>query len=344
MPFFDSRKGSYADRAPNSLRRRHTGKVTGSAQLLLLIETAAAFAGLIFGSFLNVCIVRLPQGESIVAPRSRCPACGHGIRWYDNFPVLSWLALKAHCRDCHSAISWQYPAVELATAAWFAAAAFNFAAMVSLAQPAQPYSAEEWAISAISALSIATLGFLLIGLMVMDWQTYLLPNAFTFGGIAAAFFLTCSEAIFLAPGEDQIVLNSTHQLRLRSPGSFASQGNVFLTGPEHLIYGRIASACGVALLLFSIRWIYKVIRKRDGMGMGDVKLLAMIAAFLGFWPAILALFVGVLTAALYSVALVTKGRATATTRIAFGSFLALGGLFSAVFGDRVIAAYSLLLQ
>jgi leader peptidase (prepilin peptidase)/N-methyltransferase len=232
----------------------------------------------------------------------------------------------------------------LATASWFAIAISGFATMVSSAPTAQPYSAEEWAIAAISALSIAVLGFLLIGLMVMDWQTYLLPDAFTFGGMAAAFFLTCSEAIFLAPGEEQIVLNSTHQLRLRSPGSFASQGNVFMTGPEHLIYGRVAAACGVALLLLAIRWIYKALRKREGMGMGDVKLLAMIAAFLGFWPAILALFIGVLTAAIYSVVLVTKGRATAATRIAFGSFLALGGLVSAVCGERIIAAYSLLLQ
>nr|WP_246409346.1 A24 family peptidase [Granulicella aggregans] len=308
------------------------------------MEAAAAFVGLIFGSFLNVCIARLPQGASVVTPRSRCMSCGHTVRWYDNFPVLSWLALRARCRDCKAAISWQYPAVEIATAAWFAIAVSGFARMVSSAQPGQGYSTEEWAISAVSTLSIALLGFLLIGLMMMDWQTYLLPDAFTLGGMAAAFFLTCSEAIFLAPGEDQIVLNSTHQLRLRSPGSFASMGNVFLTGPEHLIFGRLAAACGVALLLLSIRWIYKALRQREGMGMGDVKLLAMIAAFLGFWPAILALFVGVLTAAIYSVALVTKGRGTVTTRIAFGSFLALGGLFSAVFGDRVIAAYSLLLQ
>jgi leader peptidase (prepilin peptidase) / N-methyltransferase len=315
--------------------------VTVSEQLFLLLEASAGFVGLIFGSFLNVCIARLPQGESIVSPRSRCISCGHTIRWYDNFPVLSWLTLQARCRDCKSAISWQYPAVEIATAAWFAMAASGLVRMIA---SAQPLSGKEWAISAISSLSIALLGFLLIGLMVMDWQTYLLPNAFTLGGIAAAIFLVCSEAIFLGPGEDQIVLNSTHQLRLRSPGSFASQGNVFLTGPEHLIYSRVAAACGIALLLLTIRWTYKALRKREGMGMGDVKLLAMIAAFLGFWPAVLALFVGVLTAAVYSVALVTKGRATATTRIAFGSFLALGGLFSAMFGHRVIAAYSLLLH
>jgi len=318
--------------------------VTGSAQLHFLIEAAAFLAGLVFGSFLNVCIARVPRGESIVTPGSRCVACGRGIRWYDNFPLLSWLALKARCRDCGTSISWRYPAVELATGAWFAIVTSRFAGMLASPSPVQPYSMEEWAISAIATLSLAVLGFLLIGLMVMDWQTHLLPDAFTFGGMAAAFFLVCSQAIFLGPGEDQIVMNSSRQLRLRSPGSFAAQGNVFLTGPEHLIFGRVAAACGVALLLLAIRWIYKALRQRDGMGLGDVKMLAMIAAFLGFWPAILALFVGVLTAAAYAVTLVARRRATAATRLPFGSFLAIGGLIAAVFGDRIIAAYAQLLQ
>ena len=200
------------------------------------------------------------------------------------------------------------------------------------------------AIEIIASISVAVLGFLLIGLMVMDWQTGLLPDLFTFGGIAAAFFLVCSQAIFLAPGEDQIVLNTTHQLRLRSPGSFASRGNVFLTGPESLIFGRIAAACGVALLLLAVGWTYKALRKRDGMGLGDVKMLAMIAAFLGFWPAILALFVGVITAAFYSIVLIARRRAGASTRIAFGSFLALGGLISAAYGSEIVAWYSSLLR
>jgi leader peptidase (prepilin peptidase)/N-methyltransferase len=318
--------------------------VTGSQQLSFFIEAAAFLAGLIFGSFLNVCIARIPRGESIVTPRSRCLGCGHAVRWYDNFPLLSWLALRARCRDCKATISWRYPAVELATAIWFAIAAYRVASMLASPSSAPPYSVEEWMISAIASVSLAVLGFLLIGLMVMDWQTYLLPDAFTFGGMAAALFLVCCQAIFLGPGEDQIVMNSNRQLRLRSPGSFAAQGNVFITGPEHLIFGRVAAVCGVALLLLAIRWIYKALRHRDGMGLGDVKMLAMIAAFLGFWPAILALFCGVLTAAIISVALLTKGRATAATRIPFGSFLAIGGLIAAVFGDRIIAAYTLLLQ
>ena len=178
----------------------------------------------------------------------------------------------------------------------------------------------------------------------MDWQTGLLPDAFTFGGMAAAFFLVCSQAIVLGPGEGQVVLNSSKQLRLRSPGSFAAQGNVFLTGPESLIFGRLAAVVGVALLLLAIRGTYKALRKRDGMGLGDVKMLAMIAAFLGFWPAIVALFVGVLTAALYSVGLMMRRRAGASTRIAFGSFLGAGGLFAAVWGQRVVEWYGGLLR
>ena len=308
------------------------------------MEAAAFLVGLLFGSFLNVCIARLPRGENVVAPRSRCVSCGHMIRWYDNFPLLSWIALRARCRDCGASISWQYPAVEFFAGTWFAIAMGHLGRMLAEPSPSPPYSSEEWIVAAVAALALAILGFLLIGLMVMDWQTGLLPDIFTFGGMAAAFFLVCSQAIVLGPGEGQVVLNSTKQLRLRSPGSFASQGNVFLTGPESLIFGRLAAVVGVTLLLLAIRGTYKALRKRDGMGLGDVKMLAMIAAFLGFWPAILALFVGVLTAAAYSVLLILRGRAGASTRIAFGSFLAVGGLVAAVYGQGVVAWYGGLLR
>jgi leader peptidase (prepilin peptidase)/N-methyltransferase len=191
---------------------------------------------------------------------------------------------------------------------------------------------------------LAVLGFLLIGLMVMDWQTQRLPDAFTLTGIAIGFVLICVQAYFLAPGEGDIVLNTTHQLRLSSPGSFQSQGNVFLTGTEALIMGRIAAIAGAALLLLTIRRIYKALRKRDGMGLGDVKLLAMIAAFLGFGEALLALFAGVVAASVYGLALLARGRAGAATRLPFGSFLAAGGLFAALFGPQIVAWYTGLLR
>jgi len=140
------------------------------------------------------------------------------------------------------------------------------------------------------------------------------------------------------------VLNTTHQLRLSSPGSFTAQGNVFLTGTEALIMGRIAAIAGAALLLLAVRWAYKALRKRDGMGLGDVKLLAMIAAFLGFSESLLALFAGVLAASVFGAVLLARGKAGAATRLPFGSFLAAGGLFAALFGAQIIGWYTGLLR
>ena len=195
----------------------------------------------------------------------------------------------------------------------------------------------------ISFISVAILGFLLIGLMVMDWQMMILPNAFTLGGIFIALVLICSQAIFLGPKEDQVLLTK-HSLHLTSPGGVTDNGNVFLTGPESLILGRIATICGAALLLLLIRWLYKAIRHREGMGLGDVKLIAMIAAFLGFWPAVLSLFIGTLSAALYGVFLLVRGKAGATSKLAFGSFLCAGGLIAAMYGNRLIDSYIALLH
>ena len=177
----------------------------------------------------------------------------------------------------------------------------------------------------------------------MDWQTHLLPDAFTLTGIAIGLFLVCIQAVSLGPTQGQVLL-TRQSIRLTSPGGVSDNGNVFLTGPEALIGGRILAVCGIALFMLAIRWIYATIRHREGMGLGDVKLLAMIAAFLGFWPAILSLFVGVFAASVYGVFLIARGKATAASKLAFGSFLAAGGLYAAQFGDRIIESYSILLR
>jgi leader peptidase (prepilin peptidase)/N-methyltransferase len=309
--------------------------------LFLLYEAGAFILGLLFGSFLNVCISRLPQRESIVHPRSHCPQCDASIRWHDNIPLLSWLFLRGRCRDCRQPIPWRYPLVELAIGLWFAIVAYRcFAAWTT---PAMPLSLENQTALVLVGLGLATLGFLLIGLMVIDWQTLLLPDAFTLSGIAIALMLIFVRAAFLGPVEDQIVL-SNHHITLTSPGGVTDHGNLFFTGPENLIMSRIAAICGAALILLLIRWLYKTLRHREGMGFGDAKLLAMIAAFLGFWPAVLALFVGVLLATAYAVFLLLRGKARATSKLAFGSFLALGGLFVAQFGNRLIDMYTALLR
>jgi leader peptidase (prepilin peptidase) / N-methyltransferase len=312
--------------------------------LLLLYAVIAFILGLLFGSFLNVCISRLPKHESIVHPRSRCPQCGAAIRWYDNIPLLSWVVLQGRCRDCKQAIPWRYPLVELAMGLWLLYAvklfwsATHLDSTITAAATTFP-TESQIAIYLLAVFGLAILGFLLIGLMVMDWQTLLLPDAFTLTGIAIGLFLVFIRAAFLGPTEDQVIL-SNHHITLTSPGGVTDNGNVFLTGPEHLILGRIAAICGAALLLLLVRWLYKALRHREGMGLGDVKLLAMIAAFLGFWPAVLALFFGVLTATVYAVFLLARGKAHAASKLAFGSFLCIGGLIAAQFGNRLIEVYT----
>jgi leader peptidase (prepilin peptidase)/N-methyltransferase len=308
-----------------------------------MFEATGFALGLLFGSFLNVCISRLPEGKSVVHPRSYCPKCGAPIRWYDNVPVLSWLILGGRCRDCSQSIPWRYALVEFAMGLWLLQSvrafwdATHFDPTITAQAVIFPTDSQI-AIYLVSVTGIAILGFLLIGLLVMDWQTMILPDAFTLTGIAIALLLVCTQAIFLGPNEDQVLLTK-HSLHLTSPGGVVDHGNVFLTGAESLIFGRIVAILGAALLLLIIRWLYRAIRHREGMGLGDVKLLAMIAAFLGFWPAVLSLFLGAIAASLYGALLLARGKAGASSKLAFGSFLCCGGLVSAQYGNRLIDMY-----
>ncbi len=300
-----------------------------------ILDVAAFLLGLLFGSFLNVCVSRLPHHQSIVNPRSHCPTCQHPIRWYDNIPILSFLLLRARCRDCGTPISVQYPLVELTTALWFTLVATRIAHILFL-NSLGPIPVDALINALLGELALAILGFLLLGLLVMDWQTLRLPDAFTLTGIAIALFLVCTQAIFLGPKEDQVLLH--HKAPITAAMS-VEKGNVFLTGPESLIGGRFLAILAIAAILLAVRAAYQLLRHREGLGLGDVKLLAMIAAFLGFRPALLALFLGVLAAAVYALTLLARRRATPTTRLPLGSFLAAGGLLAAAFGPTLIARY-----
>lgn len=307
-------------------------------------ESAAFVLGLIFGSFLNVCISRLPAHESLWAPRSRCRSCGKTIAWYDNLPVVSWVLLRGKCRGCGERISWRYPAVELAMGVWFAKFIGGTVAGIVFYHYNWDFAKPDFAWDLnnfVPYFSIAILGFLLIGLMVMDWQTQKLPNAFTITGIVIGFLLTCVRAAYLLPHEDEVILHGPNPLS--SPGNVVDAGNVLLTGPEHVVLGRLGSIVAAGCLLLVVGWLYKLARKRDGLGFGDAKLLAMIAAFLGFWPAMLALFVGVVTCSAYALVLILRGKAQAATRLPLGSFLCLGGLVAALVGAPLIAWYASLL-
>jgi len=210
----------------------------------------------------------------------------------------------------------QYPAVEFATGLWFATAiGISFQGITSILSLLSP-------IALLQSLSLCALGFLLIGLAVMDWQTQLLPDEFTLGGLFLGLVFVATESFFIPSIEYK----------------------TFFTPEETLIGEHILAALGGYLLLVIIRFLYKRLRKRDGMGLGDAKLLALIAIFLGFWPAIVALFLAVLTASIYGVGLLLRGRASATSKLPFGSFLAATGLLSALVGDRIIDWYTALFR
>lgn len=248
----------------------------------------ALLAGLMFGSFLNVCIARLPSHQSIAVPPSHCLHCGASIRMRDNIPVLSWLWLKGRCRNCHVRISIQYPLVELGTAALFVACFLH--------------TGPTW-----QTLVDTVACFLLLGLAVMDGQTMLLPDSFTLTGIAAAFLLK-----ILAPG---------------------------IHARVHVAVQTLADAAIAAAMLLAIRGFYLLVRRREGVGLGDVKLLAMMAAFMGLPLALFAYFFGVLAAALFAIVLLMRRKVRASDRIPFGSFLAAAGIVAIFIGKPAIAWY-----
>ena len=205
--------------------------------------------GLVFGSFLNVCIYRLPRGLSVVSPGSACPNCGNHIRPYDNVPVFSWLLLGGKCRNCKTKITGRYAAVELITASVFVACYAHFGL-----SPA--------------TLKCSVLGFLLIGLIFTDAETHLLPDKMTLPGLALglafSLFVPVNDlASMILPAVFQIPVSSDFSWRLFS---FAD--------------ALLGAAIG-ASFLYGAGAIYLRWRGVEGMGFGDVKLMAMIGSFVG---------------------------------------------------------------
>lgn len=259
----------------------------------------AALFGLLFGSFANVVIWRLPRGESLVAPGSHCPQCGHAIRWYDNIPVLSWLVLRGRCRDCGAPIPARYPLVELASGVLFALAVVRFGATPQ-------------------ALVAAAVFWLLLVLAVIDLDHMRLPNALvaTLGGIALAGAL-----VFELAG-----VPLTPLVGVSASGIFSHPLAVALAGA--LIGAGFSGAVAAA---------YAGLRKRSGLGMGDVKLLGALGLAIGPYV-LLALFAGsVLGVAGWAIGSKARGREGA--RIPFGPFVAAGGLIAALAGPEMLGWY-----
>jgi leader peptidase (prepilin peptidase)/N-methyltransferase len=263
-----------------------------------MLEAVLAFlAGLLIGSFLNVCIYRLPRDLSVVRPRSYCPACEKQIAWYDNIPVASYLMLGGRCRHCKAKIPLRYLLVELGTAAAFAIC------VIALGPT-------------LAALKYAVFSAILIMLLASDLEERILPDEFTLGG--AVVGIVFAAVVPIDAGIVTFLLSSALGLRMASVA-------------EALVSAWIAGGA-----IWFVGWLYEKIRHREGMGFGDVKMIAMIGAFLGFQETLLTLILASVLGSVTGVAyvLITK-KDMSTYELPFGSFIGLAGLVVALWGHVV---------
>jgi leader peptidase (prepilin peptidase)/N-methyltransferase len=223
-----------------------------------VIASAVFVLGLVFGSFLNVCIYRLPRGLSVVAPRSACPNCGKPIPFYDNIPVLSWILLGARCRECKARITARYAAVELLTGALFLLCYWHFGLGLAM-------------------LKCLLLAFLLLGLIFTDAETHLLPDKMTLPGLAVGLIFSLITPV-----------NDLASLAL--PGVMDIPVSADITWRLFSFLDSLLGAAVGAGFLYGAGVVYLRWRGIEGMGFGDVKLMAMIGAFLGVRLTIVTIF------------------------------------------------------
>jgi leader peptidase (prepilin peptidase)/N-methyltransferase len=249
---------------------------------LWALVTLAVF-GLIVGSFLNVCIYRLPRKQSVNWPGSRCTACDRPLSWYENIPVVSWVALRGRCRTCGERISVMYPLVELITSGLFVAG---------------------YLIYGLTPLLAVRLAFAcaMVVLFAIDLRHHLLPNVITVPGIVIGFALS----LFLPPGWKSALI-----------GLLAGGG-----------------------VLFAIAEAYYRLRGIEGLGMGDVKMLSMIGAFLGWKLMLVTLVLGSFAGSIIGLGVIALGRGGMKAALPFGTFLAVGALTAAVVGDPIVEWYT----
>ena len=225
------------------------------------------FLGLAFGSFLNVCIYRLPLDMSVVTPRSACPKCKQGIALYDNFPVLSWLILRGRCRHCKAAISARYLVIELLTGALFLACYWYFGWTLSL-------------------LKYCTFSFLLLGLIFTDAETKLLPDRLTLTGLALGLIFS-----LIVPVNDLAAQFLSGSVNLPISGDVSDRLWSLL---DSLLGAGLGASFIYGAAVMYLRW-----RGTEGMGLGDVKLMAMVGAFLGMKLTVLTIFAGSLAGSFF---------------------------------------------
>ncbi|MBF0158203.1 MAG: prepilin peptidase [Magnetococcales bacterium] len=248
--------------------------------------------GLVCGSFLNVCIYRVPRSESIVHPASHCPHCQHAIRWSDNIPVIGWLLLRGRCRHCQSAISGRYPLVELLTAlmAW---------SVTTLHGPM------------VETLLLFSFGCALIVLSFIDFDHYILPDVITKPGIATGLLIAGIPSLGL-------------------PGWHAP-----LPTLEYAGIGALTGYIG----LRAFAWIFATLAGKQGMGLGDIKLFAMIGAWLGWQALPFTLFCAAVLGSVAGIAWILVSGRNRHLPIPFGPYLALSAWIYLFYGPAFYLWY-----
>ena len=274
-----------------------------------IVLMLAGIFGAVVGSFLNVVIYRLPREQSITTPRSHCPLCGRTIRAYDNIPIISYLVLRGRCRFCGRSISAHYPVVEALTSLLFVAAAWRDGLSLEL-----PFD----------LVFVAAL----IALAFIDAEHMLLPNAITYPGIALA--LIARIALPHLGG-------ASHFDDLASlQRSFVGNYPISLTSLAGAIIGSLAG--GGSLWLMG--WLWQKLRGVEAMGFGDVKMMSMVGAYLGWRLAVLTIFLGVLLGSFMGVTIMLwRSERDLQMRVPFGVFLSIGALASLFAGSRLVEWY-----
>jgi len=255
--------------------------------------------GLVIGSFLNVCIHRIPRGTSIVRPRSSCPHCGHMIAAWENIPLLSYILLRGRCSQCRSRISWVYPLVEALTAGVFYLLFLKYS-----------FTAPFW----LNALFFS----ILIVLLVIDLFHRILPDVLTLGGTVVGFLL----------------------VPLQSAEFFSEPASAWV---GDMIAGRyFESLLGIALgggLLWAVAKLYFVVKKIEGMGLGDVKMMMTVGAFLGWRFAWLTIFLGSMVGAVVGLAFIRLSGKDRRYELPFGTFLGFAAMAATLWGAHLIRWY-----
>jgi leader peptidase (prepilin peptidase)/N-methyltransferase len=264
----------------------------------------ALLFGLVIGSFLNVCIVRLPRGRSIVKPPSHCPRCRESIRFYDNIPIVSFLLLRGKCRTCGEPISWRYPAVELMNGLCYAWIMREF-----------------W--FGGEALLLMALCSALIVITFIDYDHQIIPDVITLPGMLVGLSLA---PFFMSQLGDPLPF----QL-----GDLMPQAGNYLMAFFNSALGLVLGG----LPLFAIGWIWEKLRHVEAMGGGDVKLTAMVGSFLGWKGALLTIMLGALAGSVVGILLIALKRHKMEKVIPFGPFLAGGAAASAFYGPEIISWY-----